>query len=186
MKHPVPIRRTPVTAWAGIGANLGDAPHTLREARSCLSAHPQIHHVVSAPLYRTSPVGYAKQPDFFNSVMSFSTTLPAHALLKVLLSIEDRFGRRRSFKNAPRTLDLDLLAYGNAIIHSDKLIVPHPEMKNRLFVLRPLLDIAPEWTFPNGTPAMHFYTQCTNAEQKKENAPPAYVRISDSSWMPAL
>jgi 2-amino-4-hydroxy-6-hydroxymethyldihydropteridine diphosphokinase len=99
-------------------------------------------------LYRTSPVGYLEQPDFINAVASVQTTLKPQALLAALLAIENRHGRRRTMRNAPRTLDLDLLLYGEAVFDQDGLTLPHPRLHERAFVLAPLAEIAPEAMVP--------------------------------------
>jgi 2-amino-4-hydroxy-6-hydroxymethyldihydropteridine diphosphokinase len=99
---------------------------------------------VSSSLYRTAPVGYLDQPDFVNAVAEIETHLDPAALLDQLLLIEGRFGRERSTRNAPRTLDLDLLLHGNRSVTSPRLTLPHPRMAERAFVLVPLAEIAPD------------------------------------------
>jgi 2-amino-4-hydroxy-6-hydroxymethyldihydropteridine diphosphokinase len=99
-------------------------------------------------MYRSAPVGYADQPEFMNAVAQLETRLDARALLQGLLAIEADAGRTRSFPNAPRTLDLDLLLYGDEIIDAPELSVPHPRMHERRFVLAPLAEIAPDALVP--------------------------------------
>ena len=99
-------------------------------------------------LYRTAPVGIHGQPDFINAVAAIQTRLSPHALLAALFEIEARFGRRRDFHHAPRTLDLDLLLYDDQVIDSPKLTLPHPRMHLRAFVMAPLIEVAPNCRIP--------------------------------------
>jgi 2-amino-4-hydroxy-6-hydroxymethyldihydropteridine diphosphokinase len=100
--------------------------------------------VKRSSLYRSAPAGYTAQPDFLNAVAQLETALPAERLLAELRAIEARHGRRRSFRNAPRTLDLDVLLYGDAVLSLPTLTIPHPRMNERAFVLQPLIEISPE------------------------------------------
>jgi len=135
-------------AFVGLGANLGEPESALRQAFLELDAIPHTRLVRSSSLYRSEPVGYAEQPQFVNAVAQIETGLPAQRLLAELQAIEARHGRERSFANAPRTLDLDLLLFGHAVIHTEELQVPHPRMHERAFVLIPLLEIAPQASIP--------------------------------------
>jgi 2-amino-4-hydroxy-6-hydroxymethyldihydropteridine diphosphokinase len=137
----------PQRAFIGVGANLGDPWATVRSAVSALADLPHSRWVASSSLYRSAPVE-AHGPDFVNAVVELSTTLPALELLYRLQDIERDFGRERTFRNAPRTLDLDLLLYGQRIIRDPDLIVPHPRLHERAFVLRPLADLAPDLVHP--------------------------------------
>ncbi|GAB3242316.1 2-amino-4-hydroxy-6-hydroxymethyldihydropteridine diphosphokinase [Chitinimonas naiadis] len=141
-----------VHAYIGLGANLGDAAGTVRAATAALGELPQTRLLACSSLYRSAPVGYLDQPDFINAVAAIETGLSPHALLDGLLAIEQTHGRERSFRNAPRTLDMDLLLYGEALLHDDRLTVPHPRMIERGFVLLPLLEIAPELMLPGAIP----------------------------------
>jgi len=141
-----------VLACVALGANLGDASATLLAARRALGELPGTTLLAVSPTYRTAPVD-ATGPDYLNGVALLRTLLGAHDLLRHLQAIEQRHGRQRSTRNAPRTLDLDLLLYGDEIIHSDDLTVPHPRMHERAFVLRPLLDVAPSIRIPGLGPA---------------------------------
>ena len=132
-----------VTAFVALGANLGDASDTVYAALNALGHLPQTRLVRTSSLYRTAP-WEASGPDFINAVAEVATTLDAHTLLTELQSIEQAAGRERPYRNAPRTLDLDVLLYGDQTIHSDTLQVPHPRMWERAFVLVPLAEIAPE------------------------------------------
>jgi 2-amino-4-hydroxy-6-hydroxymethyldihydropteridine diphosphokinase len=142
MPEPVPLR-APVAAYVGLGANLGDAMATLRHALAALAQLPDTTVGAASSLYRTAPVG-AQGPDFINAVAALSTRLTAPMLLDALQQLEQAAGRERPYPNAPRTLDLDLLLYGDACIASPRLRVPHPRMHERAFVLVPLAEIAPE------------------------------------------
>lgn len=135
--------RDEVRAYIGLGANLGDAAQTVRQAIDALQHGPTVQVVAVSALYRSTPID-AHGPDFINAVVALDTRLSAPALLALLLALEARAGRERPYRNAPRTLDLDLLLYGNATIASPALTVPHPRMRERAFVLVPLAEIAPE------------------------------------------
>jgi 2-amino-4-hydroxy-6-hydroxymethyldihydropteridine diphosphokinase len=134
-------------AFVGIGSNLDDPRAQVLRAFEELEALPHTRLVKKSSLYRSAPAGYAAQPDFVNAVAQLETGLPAERLLAELQAIELRHGRSRSFANAPRTLDLDLLLYGAAQLKTATLQVPHPRMRERAFVLKPLLEIAPQPPF---------------------------------------
>ncbi|WP_454691560.1 2-amino-4-hydroxy-6-hydroxymethyldihydropteridine diphosphokinase [Achromobacter aloeverae] len=138
-----------VTAYIGLGANLGDAGATLRQALRELAASKGITACEASPFYRSAPVD-AGGPDFVNAVARLRTTLAPLALLDLLQALEHRHGRERPYRNAPRTLDLDLLLYGDVTMDEPRLTLPHPRMHERAFVLRPLLDLAPALTLPQG------------------------------------
>jgi len=131
-----------VRAFVGVGANLGDAVSTVRAALQALDTLPDTLRVASSSLYRSAPVE-AAGPDFINAVAELQTTLPPLELLHRLQAIEHAFGRVRSVRNAPRTLDLDLLSCGDLVLHSDELTLPHPRAHLRAFVLLPLAEIDP-------------------------------------------
>jgi 2-amino-4-hydroxy-6-hydroxymethyldihydropteridine diphosphokinase len=153
-------------AYVGIGSNLEDPVRQVREALDELDRMPHSRVVKRSSLYRSAPVGHAAQPDFVNAVAQLETGLPAERLLAELQEIEARHGRKRSFANAPRTLDLDLLLYGNAVIALPGLETPHPRMHERAFVLRPLVEISPEIEIPRRGPAKTCLEAC--AGQKVE------------------
>lgn len=132
-----------VTAFVALGANLGDASDTVYAALSALGRLPHTQLVRASSLYRTAP-WEASGPDFINAVAELSTTLGPHALLTELQALEQLAGRERPYRNAPRTLDLDILLFGQDDIQTDTLQVPHPRMWERAFVLVPLAEIAPE------------------------------------------
>ncbi|MDR7094731.1 2-amino-4-hydroxy-6-hydroxymethyldihydropteridine diphosphokinase [Hydrogenophaga laconesensis] len=139
--------RAEVTAFIALGANLGDAGRTLRDALAALNATTGVRVVQASSLYRSAPID-SSGPDYFNAVAEVRTTLSAPELLDALQVIENNAGRERPYRNAPRTLDLDLLTYGEACIDSARLTVPHPRMNERAFVLVPLAEIAPERVTP--------------------------------------
>ena len=137
------LSRAVVTAYIGLGANLGDAQQALRGAVQALAQTPGIDRVVSSGFYRTAPIE-ATGPDYINAVAQVHTQLNAMDLLAALQAIEQAAGRERPYRNAPRTLDLDVLLYGRGQVNSPTLTVPHPRMGERAFVLVPLADVAPE------------------------------------------
>lgn len=137
----------PVRAFVGIGANLGDAQATVRAALQALGRLPDTQRIASSSLYRSAPVE-ATGPDFINAVAELHSTLPPLALLRELQAIEQTFGRVRSVRNAPRTLDLDLLLHGEQVMHGDTLTLPHPRLHLRAFVLWPLAELDPALLLP--------------------------------------
>ena len=140
-----PVRE--VTAYIGVGANLGDAVGAVRSAFSALEQIPATRVSTVSSLYRTQPIA-SSGPDYVNAVAELTTALTAPELLAHLQAIEQRAGRERPYRNAPRTLDLDLLLYGQRIVDEPTLQLPHPRLHDRAFVLRPLLEIAPELVHP--------------------------------------
>ncbi len=139
----MPAVRPELRAFVALGANMGDAAATLQRALQALDSTPGLRLAKVSSLYRTAPVD-AVGPDFINAVAEVATTLTAPGLLDALQAIENAEGRERPYRNAPRTLDLDLLLYGAARIDSPRLTVPHPRMSERAFVLVPLAEIAPD------------------------------------------
>jgi 2-amino-4-hydroxy-6-hydroxymethyldihydropteridine diphosphokinase len=134
-------------AYIGLGANLGDAGATLRAAFDDIARLPDSTLLATSRLYRTAPID-AGGPDYLNAVALVRTALAPHALLAELQRIELAHGRLRSHRNAPRTLDLDLLLHGEERIESAELTVPHPRLHERAFVLRPLADVMPSLVIP--------------------------------------
>lgn len=133
-----------VRAFVGLGANLGtDLLGTLTQAARALDALPGTRIAAMSSAWRSAPVD-AGGPDFLNAVAALETTLPPLALLDALQAIEQAHGRERPYHHAPRTLDLDLLLHGDAVMDTPRLILPHPRLGERGFVLHPLLKIAPE------------------------------------------
>jgi 2-amino-4-hydroxy-6-hydroxymethyldihydropteridine diphosphokinase len=133
--------------FVGLGANLGDARATLEHAMDALAALPQTQLVAQSSLYRTAPV-QANGPDFINAVVELQTALQPLPLLQALHAIESAHGRERPYRNAPRTLDLDLLLFGQRVLQLPGLEVPHPRLQQRAFVLQPLLELAPQLAHP--------------------------------------
>jgi len=134
--------RDPVTAYVALGANLGDAAAAVKDAMARIAQIDQTTLARASSLYRSAPVE-SSGPDYVNAVVEIRTRLAAPDLLARLQAIEAGAGRERPFRNAPRTLDLDLLLYGSGRIDSERLQVPHPRMQQRAFVLVPLAEIAP-------------------------------------------
>lgn len=136
-------------AYIGLGANLGDARHTLQTAADELAHATGVSQLTLSRFYRSAPVE-SSGPDYVNAVAMVQTRLNARPLLEVLQQIERKHGRERPYRNAPRTLDLDLLLYGTWVIDEPGLIVPHPRMHQRAFVLKPLSDLAPDLCLAQG------------------------------------
>ena len=136
------------TAFIALGANLGDPAATVKAAFAALANLPDSRIVHCSSLYRTAPVGITAQPEFVNAVAQLETDLAPEALLDALLDIEQRFGRIRAERNGPRTLDLDLLLYGDQFVSLPRLTLPHPRLHLRAFVLLPLAEVAPDLAIP--------------------------------------
>lgn len=137
------VPRPEVEVFVGLGANLGDAAGQVRQALAWLDELPGTRVCAASRLWRSAPV-QADGPDYCNAVARLATTLTAPALLAALQALEARAGRQRPYRNAPRTLDLDLLLYGGGRIDSPWLTVPHPRLAQRAFVLVPLAEVAPQ------------------------------------------
>ena len=137
-------------AYIGIGSNLDGPEARVRQAFAQLAGLPETRLVAVSALWRTPPVGPIDQPPFVNAVAGVLTQLAPRALLEALLAAERIQGRRREVRWGPRTLDLDLLLHGHAVIDEPGLVLPHPEMTSRAFVLYPLAEIAPELRMPGG------------------------------------
>jgi 2-amino-4-hydroxy-6-hydroxymethyldihydropteridine diphosphokinase len=135
--------RAPVVAYIGLGANLGDSRATLLQALNAIADLDGLALTRQSSLYGSAPVD-ATGDNYVNAVVEVQTRLTPHALLAQLHTIEDAAGRRRTFRNAPRTLDLDILLYDQLELNDADLVIPHPRMWSRAFVLRPLAEIAPE------------------------------------------
>jgi 2-amino-4-hydroxy-6-hydroxymethyldihydropteridine diphosphokinase len=154
-------------AFIGLGANLGEPQTQVRRGIEALRDLPHTRLVSASSLYRSAPMGYKNQPDFVNAVAEIETSLAPRKLLEELLAIETRFGRARTFPDAPRTLDLDLLLYGDRIIAEPGLTVPHPRMHERAFVLAPLAEIAPEAVVPGKGTAATLLAACKGQDVAK-------------------
>ncbi|MDD2914845.1 MAG: 2-amino-4-hydroxy-6-hydroxymethyldihydropteridine diphosphokinase [Gallionella sp.] len=147
-------------AFIGLGSNLEDPRSQLLHAFAELDRLPDTHLIARSSLYRSAPLGYLDQPEFVNAVAQIGTSLTPQALLQSLLQIEHRHGRERIFRNAPRTLDLDVLLYDDAQLHEHGLTIPHPQMHLRAFVLQPLLEIAPNTVIPGKGKAGAAFENC--------------------------
>lgn len=141
-----------VTAWIGVGANVGEAERACRQAVAWLSDPPALRVVGVSSLYRTEPVGPVRdQPWFINGVVGVETPWSPAELLEFLHALEYRMGRRRGEESSrwgPRALDLDLLDYGGQILRATPPLLPHPQLHHRRFVLVPLAEVAPAWVHP--------------------------------------
>ena len=137
----------PPRVFIGLGANLGDAAATLATALDALRALPGTRLVAQASRWRSAPID-AGGPDYLNAVVELRTALEPPALLDALQSIEAAHGRQRPYRNAPRTLDLDILAFGDLLVDTPRLTLPHPRLAQRAFALAPLLEIDPALTLP--------------------------------------
>jgi 2-amino-4-hydroxy-6-hydroxymethyldihydropteridine diphosphokinase len=164
------IARGAAEAFIGLGANLERPVEQVRQAILELDAIARTQLLVASSLYRSAPVGYADQPDFINAVAKLSTQLSPRELLDALHEIENRHGRRRSIRNAPRTLDLDLLLYGARTLDEQGLVVPHPRMHERAFVLLPLAEIAPDARLPGCAPLSQLLDQVDRRGVEKLDA----------------
>lgn len=138
--------RNEKNVFLSLGGNIGDPSNTIEDALGHLSSQRGIRVVTRSPFYRTPPWGKTDQADFINACALVRTTLSAQALLKACLDVEDGMGRRRAERWGPRTIDIDILTYGEEVIEEDNLIVPHPYLAERAFVLIPLKDIAPDFS----------------------------------------
>lgn len=133
-------------AYVSAGSNLGDREDNLRFALSCLEREDAVKKI--SPCFETEPIGYEHQPWFLNIAIEIETSRTPLELLDLCQSIEESCGRVRTFPNAPRTLDLDILLYGGEVIRDERLIIPHPRLQERRFVLEPLSRIAPNLIHP--------------------------------------
>jgi len=138
------------SAFIGLGSNLGEKAANLEQAVEYIRKIPQTTIQKLSSVYLTEPWGKKDQADFLNQVLKLETALDPYALLHGLQDIEIKMGRLRVGKWGPRIIDLDILAYGNETIIARELIIPHPHMRGRVFVLVPLQEIEPEYVFPNG------------------------------------
>ncbi|MDE2564690.1 MAG: 2-amino-4-hydroxy-6-hydroxymethyldihydropteridine diphosphokinase [Burkholderiales bacterium] len=165
----------PERVFVGLGSNLGDAHASLQRARAALAALPQTQLLKVSPVYRSAPVD-AAGPDFLNAVAELETSLSPPALLHALQAIEQAQGRERPYRHAPRTLDLDLLLWGQQVIETPELVVPHPRLAQRAFVLLPLLALAPGLVHPRLGPLAAL--QPAVAGQRIERLPDAANAIA--------
>jgi 2-amino-4-hydroxy-6-hydroxymethyldihydropteridine diphosphokinase len=137
-----------VAAYVALGSNLDDPRAQVERGFDALAQLPRTRLLARSGLYRTPPWGVREQPDFVNAAVQLDTALPPRALLDALLAIEVRAGRSRGVPNGPRILDLDLLVYADSVLDAPGLVIPHPRLRERAFVLLPLADIAPGLDVP--------------------------------------
>lgn len=137
---------TPELVYLGLGSNLGDRRQNLESAIQALP--PRVRVLRRSAIYRTPPWGYTEQPEFLNMALEAQTELSPEALLEFLKQIELQLGRQPSFLYGPRQIDLDILFYGERILHSQRLTIPHPRLHERAFVLVPLAELAPDFIHP--------------------------------------
>lgn len=152
-----------VRAYIGLGSNLDDPLRQLRRALESLAQLPQTTLAGCSRFYRSAPLGPQDQPDYVNAVAALDTALAAEALLDALQAIETAQGRIRTRRWGPRTLDLDLLLYGDAVLATPRLCVPHPGLAERSFVLYPLYELAPELRLPDGRALAELLDRCDPA-----------------------
>lgn len=146
--------------YIALGSNLANPLHQVQSALNALAELPQTKLIATSSLYRTPPLGPQDQPDYLNAVVALDTDLSAENLLDHTQKIELEHGRvRKDERWGPRTLDLDILLFGDEIINTERLTVPHYDMKNRQFMLYPLAEIAPELHFPTGESLQYVMTQ---------------------------
>ncbi|MDP2210615.1 MAG: 2-amino-4-hydroxy-6-hydroxymethyldihydropteridine diphosphokinase [Candidatus Aquicultor sp.] len=139
-----------IEAYLSLGSNLGDRRHNLEEALRIIGETDGVSIERLSPLYETGAVGGVEQDDFYNIVARITTSLSPRELLHLAQRVEERLHRVRVERWGPRTVDVDILLYGEASIAETDLVIPHPEMENRAFVLAPLGDIAPQLMLPSG------------------------------------
>jgi 2-amino-4-hydroxy-6-hydroxymethyldihydropteridine diphosphokinase len=157
---------TAARVFIGLGANLGDAAATVAGALQALAGLPGTRLVARSSLYRSAPVD-AQGPAFVNAVAELATTLDPAALLQAMHGIEQAHGRERPYRNAPRTLDLDLLLYGERVIDQPGLQLPHPRLHERAFVLLPLAELAPGLVHPQLGPLTPWRDKCAGQELER-------------------
>jgi len=154
-------------AYIGLGSNLQNPPAQLEQALVALEKLPKTQLACVSSFYRSAPLGSPGQPDYCNAVASLNTRLTALELLDALQAIEQAQGRMRNERWGARTLDLDILLFGVQTIQTPRLVVPHPEMQKRAFVLWPLSEIAPNLSLPNGQPLADCLIKCPYGELEK-------------------
>ena len=143
-------------AAVALGSNLEDPEAQVKRGFDEIAGLPQTRLLARSKLYRTKPVGFAAQPDFVNACALVDTELAPRALLDALLAVEKRHGRVRTIPNGPRTLDLDIVLYGDRAVEEPGLKIPHPRAHERRFVIEPLLDVWPDAVIPGRGPARDF------------------------------
>ena len=153
-----------ISVFIGMGSNLDGPVAQLERAITTLKQHTELHNIVVSPIYSSKPVGPQDQPDYANAVMRLDTNLSAIALLDLLQSVEQQQRRVRDRHWGPRTLDLDILLYGDEVIATSRLSVPHPFMLERGFVIQPLHDLAPQLMLANGLSVKEHLSQLDTSD----------------------
>ena len=154
-------------AYIALGSNLENPALQVGQAMDDLGILDRTRLIAKSSLYRSAPVDYVDQPDFVNAVVKIETRLTPNELLEALLSAEQQRGRVRTFQNAPRTLDLDILLYNDLIIHENGLTIPHPRMHERAFVLVPLYELSPGAIIPGRGVVADLLAACKTQDLKK-------------------
>ncbi|MDN5376289.1 MAG: 2-amino-4-hydroxy-6-hydroxymethyldihydropteridine diphosphokinase [Thermacetogenium sp.] len=157
--------------FLSLGSNLGNRSAYLEAACRELAAHPEVRLLSRSSLYETEPVGYRDQGWFLNQVVEVATTLEPRALLAFIQEVENRLGRKRLIRWGPRVIDLDILLFGDLVLKTPELIIPHPRMYERSFVLVPLQEIAPDLIHPDGR------TTREHAEELQEKGEGGEIRL---------
>ncbi len=156
-----------IALGSNLGSNLGNPQKIVTNAMSLLGEMRETALLERSSLYRTAPVGYADQPDFINACVKIETRLTARQLMAELQKMEKQYGRERKIVNGPRTLDLDILLFDDVQLDENNLILPHPRMHERAFVLMPLLEIAPDMTIPEKGSVKDLLARCKQQEIEK-------------------
>ncbi len=154
-------------AFVGLGSNLGDRKNNLNRALESMREIPETRVTGVSSLYESPAWGYTEQSDFYNAAVRLETELKARRLLEALIDIEIKLGRQRGIKWGPRNIDLDLLLYGMEVIEEEDLIVPHPYLTERLFVLAPLVELEPELVLPGGRKITDIITKRLNESAER-------------------
>jgi 2-amino-4-hydroxy-6-hydroxymethyldihydropteridine diphosphokinase len=160
-----------VRAFLSLGSNLGDRAATLDAALRELEASGEVRVVRRSSLYATAPVGKTDQPEFYNLAVEVETALAPEALLDRCQAVERHLGRVRGERWGPRTLDVDILLYDRQVVSTERLIIPHPELLRRRFVLEPLLEITPDAALPDGSPIAPQLTRVADQSVRRLASP---------------
>lgn len=167
--------------FIGLGSNLNQPLEQIRQALQQLNTTAGISVVQVSPLYQSKAVGPGQQPDYLNAVAELSSSLDPYQLLDALQTIENQQGRERSIRWGARTLDLDILIYGNLEVSEPLLTIPHPRLRERNFVLYPLYDIAPDLTLTDGTSIASLLNYCTNEGLKPYPSDSTITSLGDNA-----
>ncbi len=163
-------------AYIGLGSNMGEREDNINRAIDALDSTDGIDVAKMSSIYETEPVGYLDQPDFLNAVVEIDTDLAPKELLARTKSIEKQLRRRRGIRWGPRTIDLDILLFDNLEMSETDLKLPHPEVRNRAFVLVPLAELAPEYELPDGKSVSQLLKDFGKIEGVEQYRPPTFSR----------